>query len=631
MITDAELDDPGPRILYANFGFEAMTGYTPGEVIGKTPRILQGPETDRRVLDRLRRQLSAGEAFFGEVINYTKDGTPFWIEWHVSPIRDDAGRITNFVALQRDVTERKRAEFELREREQTLRLITDSLPALIAAVDRDRIFRFANRALARRLERRRSEIVGRSVADVLGTRLCGALLPYFDRAFAGECVSFEHESTHPKDGSTEMGLHHYVPRIEGDGRVDTVYCLETDVTQLKRAEKERLELETKLQQAQRLESLGVFASGIAHDFNNVLAAILGQTSVSLRQLDPTSSHAEGLREIEAAAQRGAELVSGILDYVAPTKLITELTDLRSLVESMSKLLEACCSARVELRYDLEPSAPPIRAAPTELRQILMNLVTNASESLRDRSGSIHVRIGALDLDRKGLDGLLFGEGLPTGAYGFLEVSDDGPGVPEDLRERIFDPYFSTKISGRGLGLAIVLGVVRSHGGAIDLETSPGSGTRFRALFPASVAVAGERSVPSADTVPRLPTGTVLFVDDEAAIRRLATRALESLGLRALTAADAEEALDLLRGSQDSVQAIVLDLTMPGLASEDAITALRALRPETPILMTSGFSSAGVQTLLAREGVAGFLQKPFSLDQLATALGSAFGVGRVTDG
>lgn len=622
LITEARLEKPGPRILYANFGFETITGYSSEEVIGKTPRILQGPKTDRAVLDRLVRQLSAGEHFLGETVNYRKDGTPFWLEWQISPVRNESGDVTHFVALQRDVTERKRGEIAVRESEQALRLITDSLPVLISEVGRDGILRFANRALAERLGRDVNDVVGRLASEILGRDVADEMHPYLVRALEGETLSFEVEQER-LDGSKWAGLSHFVPRRDEQAEVDSVFSLTTDVTELKKAEEERRQFESKLHQAQRLESLGVFASGIAHDFNNVLAAVLGLTSVSLHQVAEDSELAENLRNVQVAAERGAELVREVLDYVGGTELLTEVTELPPIVEGMSKLLGACCSKRVKLAYELDPATPRIRGGATELRQILMNLVTNASESLESDAGTIRVRTGGVELSRKALDDFMLGEELPVGNYSFLEVSDDGPGIPEETRSRIFDPYFTSKPSGRGLGLAIVLGLVRSHGGALDLKSGP-EGTRFRVLFPAASAGVdqGASRDSGAPVLPELPAGAVLFIDDEAGVRTLAGNALPLLGMEALTAANATEGIELLRRSDQAVLAIILDLSMPGIPVEDAITELRRVRPEAPIVMTSGFPRNRCDALMAREGVSGFLHKPFNLVEFANVLHDA---------
>ena len=513
VITDAQLDPPGPRILYVNAGFERMTGYRRGEVLGKTPRILQGPRTDRTVLDRLRERLSAGEAFVGEAINYRKDRSEFWLEWYVSPVRDERGRVTHFVSLQRDVTARKRAEAAAREGERT-------------------------------------------AAD------------------------------------------------------------------------ERVAFQEKRLQAQRLESLGAFASGIAHDFNNILTAILGNASLWRSQLSPESEEAAIFEEIETAAERGSELVRSMLDYAGRSATFVEPTDLVALVRDLSKLVEACCAKRTTLEYRFEEGVPQVRADPTQLRQVLLNLATNASEALGGSGGTVCIRVGSVELDRRALDALVLGEGLATGTYSFLEVSDDGCGLSEESRHRIFDPYFSTKRPGRGLGLATVLGVVRSHEGAIELESRAGVGTRFRILLPASSPAAlasPEAARTDTDPSASVPPGAVLFIDDEAGICRFARRALEPLGIDVLTAADAEAGLALLR-SDPRVSAIFLDLVMPGMTADEAMAEFERLRPGIPVVLMSGYVAPGATTTGEGRAV-GLLQKPFSADDLEAWLREAWWVSQ----
>jgi PAS domain S-box-containing protein len=409
--------------------------------------------------------------------------------------------------------------------------------------------------------------------------------------------------------------------------VESVLVAVRDITERKEAEETRRNLEAQLLQTQKLESLGVLAGGIAHDFNNLLLAILGNVDLAGSDMSPTAPGRNYLNEIEYAAHRAADLCRQMLAYAGKGSFVVQPINLSDLIREMDHLLNISISKKAEVHYRLSNALPAVQADATQLRQIIMNLVINASESLEEREGIIAVSTGARFVTRIELTSAYLGADLPEGRYVFLEVADTGCGMKPDLIARIFDPFFSTKFTGRGLGLATVYGLVRSHQGAIQLESEPGRGTTFRVLLPAL----------HQDTAPqeKTPThdgswhgqGTVLVVDDEEAVRSLSQHALERMGFSVLLAEDGRQAVNLFQTRIASAEAhqqapiacVLLDLTMPHMDGVETFHALRKLQKDLRVMVTSGYSEQHVLPRFVHEERIGFLQKPYRTSELRAAL------------
>ncbi len=414
-----------------------------------------------------------------------------------------------------------------------------------------------------------------------------------------------------------------LPIVE-EGTVVRVVTIVWDVTEQNRERAERRRLETQMQQAQKLESLGVLAGGIAHDFNNLLMVIMGNADLVLHDLSAVAPARPRMEEIQKAARHAAELCTQMLAYSGRGRYEPQPLDLSELVAEMAHLLQVSIAKKTTLRYDCSKHLPPIEGDPTQLRQVVMNLITNASESLRGSDGAITIATGSTECDQTYLDTTTYHEEASPGRHTFVEVADTGCGMDKATLDRIFDPFFTTKFTGRGLGLAAALGIVRSHGGAINIDSEPGKGTCFRVLFP---VYGTTNKQPHTDTAPSenwTATGTVLLVDDEAKIRTTGKLMLERFGLTVLTASDGEEALALFRDHAEEIVCVLLDLSMPRMDGAETFRRLKAVQKNLPVLLTSGHSEQEVAERFANEGLAGFMHKPYRMDKLKSALRKVLG-------
>ncbi len=388
-----------------------------------------------------------------------------------------------------------------------------------------------------------------------------------------------------------------------------------DVTPRKLAEQERAQLENQVQHAQKLESLGVLAGGIAHDFNNLLVAILGNADLATMELPPGSPLADYLGEIVTAAKRASELTNQMLAYSGKGRFVVENLDLNEAVGEMGRLLTVSIPKKVMLRYNLATALPAVEADAAQIRQVVMNLVTNAADAMADRSGVLTISTSLKKVDRSCLVDSYLNDNLPEGMYVALEVEDTGCGMDEATRRRLFDPFFTTKASGRGLGMAAVLGIVRGHRGTIQLKSTPGVGTTFTVLLPATEVVNGEalaEADPGQKAGEKMKSGVlVLLVDDEESVRNLTGLMLERLGFRVIKAGDGEEGLELFRRHSGEIGLVVLDLTMPRLDGRETFRLLRELDPHVRVVLSSGYSEQEAETHFNEQGLKGFVQKPYT--------------------
>ncbi|MBZ0119928.1 MAG: PAS domain S-box protein, partial [Sandaracinaceae bacterium] len=499
----------------------------------------------------------------------------------------------------------------LRKSEEKYRRIVTTIADGVWSIDVEGRTSFANEQMAQMLGYEPDEMIGRSLFDFMDEEAGHQAAANLERRRRG--IRERHEfRLRKKDGTDLWTVMTSSPLTDDAGRYAGALAVVTDLT-------ERRSLELRIQQAQKLESLGVLAGGIAHDFNNLLVGILGNVGIANLDLPPESPVAPVLADIQTAALRAADLTKQLLAYAGKGRFVVERLDLNRLVSEMTHLLTTVVSKKAALRLDLAPSLPPVEGDATQLRQVVMNLITNASDALGDEPGIISITTGVVQADREYLQGTYLDDRLEEGRYVFLEVADNGSGMDQPTRERIFDPFFSTKFTGRGLGLAAVLGILRSHGGAVKVYSEPGRGSSFKVLLPA-VAGAAEPGVEERDAGPEgASRGVVLVVDDEDSVRSVARRVLERAGFDVIDACDGHEAVDVFRERADEIAVVLLDMTMPRLSGEEAFRELRRIRPGVRVVLSSGYNEQEATQRFAGKGLARFLQKPWTASALVAAM------------
>lgn len=411
------------------------------------------------------------------------------------------------------------------------------------------------------------------------------------------------------DGSTTYLHIQCMPGSDADQHDGQIRMTLSDVTSLKQAEECRAEVEQKLQQKQRLASLGVLAGGIAHDFNNLLFGITTHAELLLLTA-PTPAQQVSVDQIKVAATRSAELCSQMLDFSGKRQFEETVFRLSDVVDGLAGLLlPTLHRKRVELNFIHAADSPTVEGDVTGIRQVAMNIMLNAAEALEEHGGSVAVKTGLLTIDPHYLAANQLNPELPGGEYAYLQVEDSGCGIDQENLNKVFDPYFTSKFSGRGLGLASVSGIVRSHGGSITIESSVGSGTTVCVLLPVSANSITEdsSSVVQGPAAERL--ATVLLVDDDASIRMALMAKLEMQGYVVITAVDGASAVLLAEQHRGKVDIVVLDLTMPGLSTAEICRSLHDTAPDLPVLLMSGFSQEEALDSCEYKNIAGFVAKP----------------------
>jgi PAS domain S-box-containing protein len=507
------------------------------------------------------------------------------------------------------VIERKRSEEALRESEVRYRNLVERANEGIVTASEGFIW-FANQKLADMLGYTIAEMEGKPFKQFFTPSQAEVVYSRHMRRLQGEDLPSVYETAlQHRDGREVPAELSATVMMEGGKPI--ILALLRDISERKRMEEERTLLESQIQHSQKLESLGILAGGIAHDFNNLLMGILGNAGLALMELPAESPVRRTLERLETAALRAAELTNQLLAYSGRGKFVVEPVNLNVLIEEMVNLLQAAVPKNVVLRLDLSKNVPVIEGDATQLRQVVMNLIMNAAEAIGDRSGVITISSGVTAVDRAYLAGTYLDEDMPEGLYSYVEVSDTGCGMDEKTRARIFDPFFTTKFTGRGLGLAAVLGIVRGHKGTLKVYSEPQRGSTFKILLPSVGELVPESMQHGEPPAPGAPGGgLVLVVDDEETVRTVARIALEKAGFKVMTAVDGREALEVFHRESARIDLVLLDMTMPHLSGEETFRELRRMRQDVRVVLSSGYNEMDAVSKFAGKGLAGFIQKPY---------------------
>lgn len=594
------------RYLDVNHAACRITGYSEGELLEMSvPDMLaeEGRSDGIKLFHTVARE---GQAQ-GEIPFTHKSGEKRW--WTVSVVTLSDARILGF---SQDITERRIADDNLRVSEETNRSLIENSPDIITTLD-----------LNGKLININHVAKGYKKEDVIGMN-ASAFVPNehkqaHDNVFKNVVETDLPGTVEFSDRLDNHFLCRYFPYKQShDAKL--VMGITTDISERKQAEEKRLGLELQVQHSQKLESLGVLAGGIAHDFNNLLVGVLGNADLALLDLHSESPIRSYVQDIQKASVRLAELTREMLAYSGKGNFVIETINLSSLVEEMAHLLKSSTPKKVALKYDLSDISHTIKADANQIRQVVMNLITNAAESYGEESGIVSLSTYVIKTDSIALSEYLLSEELPGGDYVFLEVSDTGCGMDREACQKIFEPFFSTKFTGRGLGMASVLGIVRSHCGAIKVSSEPDQGTTVKILFPHEKIEFKEfPEISPGESRSFQGQGVVLLVDDEEEVLEIGKKMLERMGLTVMTAVDGMDAVQRVRKHANELVCVLLDLTMPRMDGLEALSDIRRIRTDLPVIMCSGYNLDEANNQFAGKGLSGFLQKPFRYQSLVEKL------------
>lgn len=618
LITEAEpIDAPdGPRIVYVNDAFERRTGFARDEVIGLTPRLLQGPKTQHEELYRIRQALEKWQPVRSELINYTKSGEEFWLELDIVPMADETGWFTHWIAVERDITARKQADLALQANEERFRLVSKAAGSAIWDWDVTIGQQWWSEGLR--------DIFGHE-RDTSGTvptvwrrhvhpddmaQVNAAL----DRLMTDQdSVLREQYRFRRADGSWAFVEDRAFALRDDNGRVRRVLGSLTDITDQKL-------LEERLSQAQKMETVGQLTGGIAHDFNNLLTIILGNTEILSEDLGELP-HLQRLAKMSLdAADRGAELTSRLLAFSRRQALEPKVLDVAQLVQGMDGLLRRTLPESVEIEIVRAGGLWKIEADASQLELALLNLAVNARDAMPD-GGNLTIEMANAMLDD---EYVALEPDVRAGQYVVIVVTDTGTGIPPEVIDRVFEPFFTTKEVGKGsgLGLSMVYGFVKQSGGHIRVYSELGEGTAIKMYFP--------RSRIKQEVIVTLPAGrkliggteTILVVEDDDAVRQHVTAQLQGLGYQVLEAATGAEAMDVLDQSP-AVDLLFTDVVMPGgMGGRDLADAARKLRPSLKVLFTSGYTENSIVHHGRLDPGVKLLSKPYRREKLAVKIREA---------
>jgi two-component system, cell cycle sensor histidine kinase and response regulator CckA len=608
------IDPATGDIVDANPAASAFYGYTHAELISRKITDINMLPKDQVFKEMQRAGLEQRRHFFFR--HRLAGGEERDVEVFSGPIRVKDQNL--LYSIVHDITARKQAETALQRTQEELQIIFDSVPAMIFYKDEENRFIRTNQALAEATGLPREELDGKSLFDLYPSQADDYWKNDQEVMRRGNAKRNIIETLETPRGVRWVQTDK-IPYRDAQGNIIGIIGFAVDITERKRAEEERAKLDAQLQESQRLKSLGVLAGGIAHDFNNLLMAILGNADLALDALPPGSPVRPSLKEISRASLRAADLCHQMLTYSGKGRFVVGHYELSEIVREMWQILEVAASKKAALHYAFGTDLP-VEVDATKIRQVMANLVTNASEALGDQGGIISVSTGVMDCDRAYLSGSHVDDNLPEGKYVYLEVADTGSGIDAEARRRIFEPFFTTKFMGRGLGLSAVLGIVRGHRGAIKVHSEVGQGSTFTVLLPAKEWDSGDQWPSEAPSDQQVPSGrTILLIDDEPDVRSVGSRMLDLLGFKVLTAAGGREGLEVFQGSPDVIDCVILDLIMPEMNGEEVFRELRLLRPDVRVILSSGFNAQEMTQQFVGQGLAGFIQKPYRVTDLQEVL------------
>ncbi|MCA9979455.1 MAG: PAS domain S-box protein [Anaerolineales bacterium] len=606
--------------LYVNDNFCHILGYRREEVMGKpVDETIELDEANKALIEAERQKRRTGERSRYELSWINGRGKLVTTIITAGPWQNSQGEFMGTVTIMTDITERKQAEIALQKSETLYRTLVETMYEAVAIQDKQYHYTYVNDQMCELLGLPREQIIGQRPQDVLN------FAPTQQRELAHQLQLRQqgeggrYELTFVRQDGVEKTVIVAARPLFEDGQRSGTIIISNDIT-------DRVRTEKALRQTQKLESLGLLAGGVAHDFNNLLVAILGQSSLALHKLENDQPIQPQLEKVRLAAERAADLTKQLLAYSGQGHFQVQLLNLNQIIRENLHLFRVAIPRHVALIEDLAEPLPFIEADAGQIQQIIMNLIINGAEACPAPSESVHQPTGWVQVQTRKT--LLHEEGerfnpftmthLPAGEYVCLQVSDNGAGMSAQTLNKIFDPFFTTKPTGRGLGLAAVLGIVRGHKGGLSVSSTAGEGTQFEVLLPVPTQTDLPTAVVENNTNAPLPQ-TVLIIDDEPDVREAAADILQTAGVRVLLAHSGQDGLALYAQHSATIELVLLDLTMPGLSGEETLNALRKLNPELQIVLSSGYNQVKLSEHLLHQRHTAFLAKPYSASTLLKTL------------
>ncbi len=614
------ITDRAGAIQWVNAAFTRMTGYSFEEAAGQNARLVKSGAHSDAFYQDLWSTLLSGGVWAGTIVNRRKDGSTYFEEQTITPVRDKDGAISHFVAIKQDVTARRQAHDTLRESERRYRLLAENVTDVISVFDMDLRPTYVSPSIL--------ALRGYTVEEVMAQSMEEYLMPaswdIARRAFAEELAMERAGQANPartrtlelelpcKDGSRIWVESKISFLRDANGQLQELIAVSRDISERKRAEADRVQVEGRARHAQKMEAVGRLAAGIAHDFNNLLTVIIGRSQIASAGLGPDSAVRHHIQEIEHTGKRAAGLTRQLLSFSRQQLLELKLVDLNLVVDGVERILRRVIGEDIELEIVLEPRLGITKVDPSQLEQVLLNLAVNSRDAM-PQGGRLAIETSNLEIDA--VDERSH-PGVVPGRYVVLTVSDTGHGMDAATRSRIFEPFFTTKEpdKGTGLGLATVHGIVEQSGGTMLVYSEVGQGTTFRIYLPRVSAPTQARTSAAAAVTPPRGTETILLVEDDKQVREITREILEAMGYVVLAAPGPDQAL-ALAAHHERIDLLVTDIVMPTMNGFMLDDRLKQAHPRMRVLYMSGYGANAI----AAQNVTGLdvslLQKPFTVEVL----------------
>ncbi|WP_299468224.1 PAS domain S-box protein, partial [uncultured Gimesia sp.] len=561
----------------------------------------------------------------GESVRFEQQLQNTILDIHIEPLKNSNDEIIGCIGLAIDVTARKKTIEQLNRQRILLQTIFHSVTDVMIVTDRSHNIVMCNESIQIHFRCQEADLLGRPIRELITAG------DQFDDEFLR--VSYPNTRVLKPfiveylraDGSQFQGETIVTPLRRPDSQITGYIQVIRDITDRIQIEEEKEQLHAQMLHAQKLESLGILAGGVAHDFNNLLLAILGNTNLAILELDDDSPAIQNVKNIEIAARHAAKICERLLAYSGRRTYASSTLNLNQLIQETVEILKTIVSPNAHVELDLSAEKLLIHGDTGQVEQVVLNLLTNASEAIQSQSevGQIHIRTGILDLKEEDCGNYYFCENINPGKFVFFEIEDNGIGMDEDCQFRMFDPFFTTKFTGRGLGLAGVSGIIRGHHGGLYVQSAVNCGSCFRVILPlVSDSPEDLNTDSSVDTFVPAEAGSVLVIDDDKAVCNVVHHVLQRFGFSVIVAHSGNEGIEVFEQNRDSISAILLDMTMPGLSGVETFNLLKTRGIEVPVIMTSGLSEKDISSQMQESDRVLFLKKPYKPQNLTAMVSKA---------